>query len=201
MIQTEEMYGDNFFKSRHKYNWRSPIVCGAIAAILDPIHSAIDVGCAVGDLVAGFQELGLVAIGIEGSTACVPYLVCPRESVAISDMRKPLGESDRFDVCTCFEVAEHLEEECAAIFVDNLCRLSDQLIISACPPHPTKKPSKYHLNEQPSTYWDALFEEQGYGRRRDWEEMLRTAWHPWRRKYGVAAFHQNLLCYSRKTDA
>jgi len=204
MIETDKMYGDAFFKGRNRFSWRAPIVCDSIMNVYSHQYgrkpeSAADVGCAVGDLVQGFADLGLDAWGFEGSAAAKPYVECDPERWHVLDLRKPLGlgwEDFRLDVVTCFEVLEHLEESCARQAVQNLVDMSDVLITSACPPHPTKKATKYHLNEQFPEYWDALFEHHGYRRQPAMEQLLKDAWFPWRKKYGIAAFYQNLLVYT-----
>lgn len=203
MIKIEKLYGDGFFKGRKKYNWRMPIVCGAVVAIMEEAYgkrpeSACDVGAAIGDLVQGFVDLGLDAYGIEGSEAAAPYLVCAPERMAFWDLRKPLTAAEPYDVVTCFEVAEHLEPEYAETFVDSLTGLSDHLVMSACPPNPDGRPAtKYHLNEQPREYWEKLFQAKGFKRSPRIEAMFLQAWHPWRRKYGIAAFHQNFIYFEK----
>lgn len=214
-VDIDKLYSDKFFSGRSKYNWRAEIVCSAVVEAMRINHdltvtSACDVGCAIGDLVQGYLDLGLDAWGIEGAKAAAPYLVCPKERVAFHDLRKPLPPDGvawrspqeasvsrwpRSDVVTCFEVAEHLEPEYADQFCDTLCRLSDHLVISACPPNPNgKPPTKYHLNEQPRDYWYKLFADRGYDQDQETERLLTTMWYPWRHKYGIAAYWQNLLC-------
>jgi len=213
MIDIAKLYSDAFFKGRSRYHWRAPIVCSAVVSALDHVHtfdpmSAVDLGCATGDLVKGFLDLGLDAWGIEGGVAAAPYLAVEDTwRVQFHDLRHPLPEwvklpdlpqfPSRFDVVTCFEVAEHLEPEAADQFVETLTDLSDYLITSACPPHPHKPPTKYHLNEQPPEYWDEKFAARGFSRDTNVENFLLAAWYPWRKKYGIAAYWQNLLCYWR----
>lgn len=210
MIDIEKLYGDAFFKGRHRYHWRAPIVCTSIVRIMEHVYgeapkSAVDVGCATGDLVQGFLDLGLDAWGIEGSPAAFPYLAVEDTwRVQFHDLRQPLPEwvkleglplfPSRVDVVTCFEVAEHLEPEAACTFVKTLVSLSNHLVISACPPDVNgRPPTKYHLNEQPPAYWEHLFSREGFKRNQDVEALFKEAWHPWRKKYGIAAFHMNLL--------
>ncbi len=204
MIDTAELYPSAFFRGRSRYNWRAPIVCSSIVqacvAVLDlGPRSAVDVGCAIGDLTAQFNLMGIEAVGLEGSPCAKEHIVCDPEAWHCVDMREPIaGPWYDYDVCTCFEVAEHLEEECADTFVDNLCLLSNVLIMSACPPHATKKPTKFHVNEQEGPYWDEKFKARNYARHLALEEALKVAWHPWRKKYGIAAFYQNLLVYTQE---
>lgn len=213
----DKLYNDGFFKGRHRYHWRAPIVCASIVKAMQTVlqikaETAVDVGCATGDLVQGFVDLGLGAYGIEASRAVIPHLVCHKEHIAFHDLRDPLPEDSirwaepgklvaevvhfpSVDVATCFEVAEHLEPEYADTFVETLTKLSNVLVISTAGPDPRgKPPTKYHQNEQPPEYWYEKFAKHAFVRHRELENVLRTAWHPWRHKYGIAAFWQNLRC-------
>lgn len=204
MIDPTEMYGDKFFARRAEhYGWRAPILAQSLITLYKEFYgrdlrSVADIGCAVGDTVQGFLDAGLEGWGFEASEAARPYIVCPAENWHLMDLRKPLTGFDEFqvDLVTCFEVLEHLEPECAQTAVQNLTMLSNVLVTSACPPHPTRAPTKYHLNEQEPEYWDELFEHEGYFRAKPMERFLRAAWLPWRKKYGIAAWYQNLLVYT-----
>lgn len=217
-VNIQKLYGDGFFRKRHRYSWRAPIVCQSVVDVMRIEHglevkSACDVGAAVGDLVQGFLDLGVDAWGIEGSTAAEPYLECPRERMAFWDLREPLPPDGvewvdgttarvtrfpRVDVLTCFEVAEHLEDRYADTFLDTLVSLSDHIVMSACPPHPTKRPTKYHPNEQPREYWYEKLAARGYARDEAVEKFLTVSWYPYRGRYGIRAFWLNLLCASKE---
>jgi hypothetical protein len=203
MIDPTEMYGDKFFAKRNAhYGWRGPILADSIISMYREFYGAklesyADVGCAVGDTVKAFQDKGIEAWGFEASESARPYVVCKNWEVA--DLRIPFNPAlmgVHPDVVTCFEVLEHLEEETADFAVRNLCGMSDVIVTSACPPHPTRAATKYHLNEQHLPYWDEKFALQGYQRHKEIERFLRATWNPWRKKYGIAAWHMNLLVYT-----
>lgn len=204
--ELSNLYGQKFFRGRARYHWRSSIVCGIINYIWlrDHLKSAIDVGAGAGDLVKGFLDLGYDAYGIEGVDTCLQYAVCPRERMVIHDLRIPIDMPahmwTRFDICTCWEVAEHIEEEFSNVFCDNLCLLSDRLLMSACPPNPSGHPSKGsvgHFNEQPYEYWEGKFKIRGYSRHPKIEKRFRELVSPWRSKYGIKAFYDNVLYFQR----
>lgn len=202
-----EIYSERFFRARDRYHWRAPIVCGAILFMWrhTPIRTTIDVGAATGDLTDVFARLGIEAYAIEGSPNCLPHIVCPRDRMLIHDLRKPLDVSDppveRFDLVTCFEVLEHVEEEYADVLLDNLCLLSDRLLTSACPPNPARKGtsggSVHHVNEQYPGYWEAKFIQRGYGRVGRVERLFRDLVHPYRHKYGIKAWYENCLYFEK----
>jgi len=208
MIETDKLYSDAFFSGRNKYNWRSPIAARSIIKVYREIYkqdlrSTADLGCAIGDVVQGFLDEGIDAFGFEGSESARPHIICPKDRWGVWDLRLPIEQSPgvapdfTVDLVTCFEVLEHLEPECAETAVQNLCCISDVLITSACPPNAQgRPPTKYHLNEQEEVYWNRLFGRHGYARHGLWERRLRAEWAPWRKKYGIAAWYQNLLVYT-----
>lgn len=204
----KDIYKESFFCRRHKMAWRAPVICTAIASAIQ-FDSVIDVGCAIGDLVAGFQDLGKHAFGIEGSQGAEPYLVCPRDTVFFRDLRRPLDSPaaikklfirapDRkplYGLVTALEVAEHIEPEYAEQFVTTLTELSNRVLISAAPPG---QKGHYHVNCQPVSYWDALFGKRGYVRKDGIVRTIKDAWAPYRHKDGVRAYDKNLHYYEAR---
>lgn len=187
------IYPPRFFARRHKMAWRAPILCGAIQDVLYP-KSVVDVGCAIGDLVAEWIRMGVDSKGIEGSEACLPYIVSPSGSVVINDLRRPFLLEKEYDLATCFEVAEHIEPEYAAVFVYNLVNMSDRILVSIAPPG---QGGHYHVNCQPEPYWNELFSRFGYIPDASVAENVRQRILPWAKKPGVLAIYQNLAFYRR----
>lgn len=192
----ENQYKKTFFKNRRRLKWRAPIVCSAIKEIINPA-SVVDVGCATGDLVAAYEDFGISAWGIEGSKNCIEFLECKREKVIIHDLRTPLNtllEYPKFDLATCFEVAEHIEPDYTDIFIDNLCKLSDKILISSAPPG---QKGRDHFNCQPFDYWVLRFAKLDYVYNDYMVQDLRGAWKPWKNKPGIKAYYENLLYFEK----
>ena len=69
-------------------------------------------------------------------------------------------EIDReFDLVVSLEVAEHLPEECAKIFIKSLTKLGPVILFSAAIPF---QGWTNHLNEQWPDYWANYFKDNGY---------------------------------------
>lgn len=200
MNPVEDLYDKRFFRSRHRLNWRAPYVCGGIIETfgLKRGDSVIDIGCGIGDLVAEFISLGYKAQGVEGSKYSLGFAVPPPGAIMVHDMRKEI-DVDMFNVpyklLTCFEVAEHLEEEYANTFVFNLCILSDTIVMSAAPPG---QGGIGHVNCQPLEYWEKKFSTFNYGYSAHYTNALRSYWTPWRKKPGIKAFFENLMIFKKK---
>jgi len=193
MRTVEEMYNGRFFRGRHRLEWRSEPVCEAIVETINP-KSIIDVGCAIGDLIKGFDKLQILCYGIEGSKEVIPYLVVDKDKVFIKDLRLPLNLGMYFDLVVCLEVAEHIEKECSDAFVKNLCYLSKNILMSAAPPG---QEGHFHLNCQPSSYWEFKFSNHAYIRQPHVEERIKSYWEPWKNKKGIKAYYDNLLFFRR----
>lgn len=194
MKPLDEIYGPRFFARRHRLNWRTPIVCRAIQDVLAP-KSVIDVGCATGDLVAEFLVQGVQAFGIEGSTACLQYLECSASRLFLFDLRYALPEQiPRYSLALCLEVAEHIEPQFAHQLVNNLCLLSDRVLMSAAPPG---QDGHHHVNCQHPEYWEDLFRNRLYRRVRRVERQIKEILAPWKAKPGIKAYYQNLLYFEK----
>jgi SAM-dependent methyltransferase len=190
------MYPASFFKKRDKLNFRAPYIVQAIMSTLSP-KSVVDVGCAIGDLVKGFQDLKIRALGIEGSRAAAPYVVLDEMSILYEDLRLPLPPMSKFDLLISFEVFEHIEEEYADQLCKNVTELSDNLLISAAPPG---QEGHHHFNCQLPEYWSAKFEKLNFSRVTSVEHRIKQLLKSQARRAGIKAIYQNLLFYRRKND-
>ena len=65
---------------------------------------------------------------------------------------EPLPEAfpQKYDLLITIEVAEHLYEEDASKFIENICRYSDKIIFSSTPDDIYEKT---HFNVQQAEYW------------------------------------------------
>lgn len=73
---------------------------------------------------------------------------------------KSFLEHGTLDLAFSFEVAEHIEQDYADIFVDNMLSGDPRwVIMTAAPPG---QGGCWHVNEQPKSYWIEKFERRGY---------------------------------------
>lgn len=121
--------------------------------------SAVDVGCGTGVYLEQLQSRDVEVMGIENAPAALEGCRVERDCLLVHDLREPLALDRRFDLAISFEVAEHLEPEYAAGFVESLCALSDTVFFSAAFPG---QGGVGHVNEQQWEYWLALFWQCGY---------------------------------------
>jgi hypothetical protein len=198
MYDLDKAYPSKFFTQRRSLEWRVPIIVDAIMHVLNP-QSVIDVGCGNADLLERFSlKIKSPCYGIEGTTNALAAIRAPMNNyVFLRDLRAPLEPSfllRRVDLAVCFEVAEHIELEYSDIFVDNLCSLSDHILMSAA--HPGQG-GKCHVNCQPQAYWFYKFESRGYRRNHQVEDDLKAQWAAWRHKKGIKAYYENLMYWEK----
>lgn len=192
MNKLEDVYGDKFFRKRNSLSWRVPYVCNAIIKAYPAAKSIVDVGCAIGDYTRGFLDRGIVAGGIEGSSASKSYWVVP--NIQIYDLRK-LFATWEYDLAMCFEVLEHVEPEYAGILVQNLINLSNNILVSAAPPGQL---GVGHVNCQPKKYWIELFDRVDYIADHNIVNIIRNEWQPVKEKRAMRAYYQNLMAFRKK---
>jgi 2-polyprenyl-3-methyl-5-hydroxy-6-metoxy-1,4-benzoquinol methylase len=194
MQPVREIYKKQFFGRRDRLAWRVPIVCDAVQNTfnLPPQSGIIDVGCAIGDYIAELENRGYVTAGIEGSQEALPFAVST--NIFICDLRIPIVMTRKYDLCICLEVAEHIEEEYADQLVDNLCDLSDLILISAAPPG---QGGHHHVNCQPKTYWIDKFAERNFFRSTLKEDTWKKSLGPFIRRKEIACYYNNIMVFRR----
>jgi SAM-dependent methyltransferase len=133
-------------------------VVGRLSSAL-PVASIADFGCGQGAWLRAWSETGASILGVDG-----PYIERDRLMIDAADFRAAdLGErvelGRRFDLVQSLEVAEHLPASKAAGFVETLVSHAPLVLFSAAMPG---QGGENHVNEQPLSYWRALFRERGY---------------------------------------
>lgn len=195
--RVSEVYKGGFFKNRHKLGWRAPIVCDMLINLfsLKKSQSIIDVGCAIGEYVATFKKYGFISWGIEGSEAAREFMVT--KNVSIWDLRQDLSMGPcqgKYDLAISLEVAEHIEPEYAGVYLDNLCLLSDTILMTAA--HPGQG-GHGHVNCQEKGWWSCEMANRGYRRNpeleRGWVERLR----PWNHRKEINVYAKNVMVFER----
>lgn len=134
--------------------------------------TALDAGCAMGMLVEALRDRGVDAYGFDISGYALAQ--------AREDIRQYLWEASlsdplprAYDLIVCIEVLEHLSRVDAEAAVENLCRHTDQVLLSSTPEHYAEAT---HFNVQPPEYWAELFARNDFVRDVDVDASFITAW-------------------------
>ena len=140
-------------------------------------RSVLDVGCAMGLLVEQLRIRGVEAWGIDVSEFAIGNVhssvaqYCAVSSAA--DEALPNGFPQSFDLVTCIEVIEHLEDEAVLPALENLTTLADRLLFSSSPEDYAEAT---HLNVKPPDEWSARLAGLGMWRNMDLDASFLTPW-------------------------
>jgi SAM-dependent methyltransferase len=151
--------------------------------------SVVDVGCGTGAWLSVFREFDVNDIlGIDGRWVDIDMLLIPDEKFLPADVERPIVLKRRFDLAISLEVAEHLHEKNAGIFIDSLVSLAPVILFSAAIPG---QGGTCHRNEQWPEYWAGRFLERGYVAR----DIIRKT--IWRNDNVEWWYAQNMLLFVR----
>jgi SAM-dependent methyltransferase len=134
----------------------------AITRIYHP-RSVIDLGCGTGLYLEPFD---CAKRGIDISLEAFQPEVCQAiDCLCYGDLSQPIEYLQKYSLALCLEVVEHIGSENADTLVDNICRASDTIVMTAAPPG---QAGLNHVNCQPQAYWEAKFAAHGF--RRDYHD-------------------------------
>ncbi len=154
------------------------------------IASVLDLGCAGGLFVHQCLQMGIEAIGLEGSDfnekrsrnewAHIPF------NLFTCDISRPFvirdshtGDNMRFDCITAWEVLEHINELGLDNLFRSLSRQSSTGTLFCC--SITSTPSPYdgvdlHQTQKPAEWWDAFFRGHRWSCDTEKEQLFSSCW-------------------------
>lgn len=185
----QSLYEKAFCTNDHDGSARSAeIILGRLFKYFTP-ESVVDVGCARGAWLRTSLSLGVRRVlGLDGEYVDRKELVIPPEHFVPVDLSEPIRVAERFDLCICMEVAEHLPFRESERFIRDLTRLSDVVLFSAATPY---QGGYGHINEQWPEFWALLFRKFGYSAHDPFRKHL------WQHKEVLFWYVQNVLVFTR----
>lgn len=142
----------------HNYSAAREVV-PLVMSLVNPA-SVLDVGCGIGTWLKVFEENGIQDyLGVDGKYVDLVKLKIPASQFYTSDLNKPLYLNRKFDLVLSLEVAEHIEEKSAEVFIESLLRHGDVHLFSAAIPGQL---GQNHINEQWPEYWEKKFAKFGF---------------------------------------
>lgn len=161
-IDLSENYGEQYYQGYYERSPKWFRFFGNIADCLVEQFSPkrhLDAGCAWGLLVEMLRERGVESFGIDFSSYALaqvhpdiqPY--CRRASLT-----EPIKDGP-YDLVSCIEVLEHMEEADALQAIENLTAVTEIILFSSTP-YDFDDPT--HINVQPLLYWLRAFAKHGF---------------------------------------
>ena len=154
-----EVYSRSYFRDVERLEAGSVgHMAGWIMSELRPApRRVIDVGCGPGHLMAALREQGAEVFGVDISREALRAsrekgLAVERFDLTAPGVALPGGP---YDLAVSCEVAEHLEERFADLFVEKLTSTAPRVFLTAAEPETGLGPGLFHVNEQPHAYWVA----------------------------------------------
>jgi SAM-dependent methyltransferase len=159
-----------------------------IIKIIDP-KSVVDVGCGTATFLNCFKKQGVIKIlGLDGKWANKDLLfknILPSEFIEVN-LEGSITLEEKFDLVVSLEVAEHISEKSADIFVENLVNLGGVILFSAAVPG---QGGQNHINEKWLTYWEEKFSKHNY----ELKDVLRPIF--WNNKKVFWWYKQNMVLF------
>jgi SAM-dependent methyltransferase len=131
--------------------------------------SVVDFGCGPGIWLNEFLSRGLEVKGYDFGEGIAEYLSIPAHLYEQANLAAPVAAGRKYDIAVSLEVAEHIEDDKADVFVESLCGASDTIVFSAAIPG---QGGTHHVNEQWIGYWIEKFDARGYA----YEDIRHLFW-------------------------
>jgi SAM-dependent methyltransferase len=155
----------------------------------DP-KSILDVGCGIGGWLSVARKLGVNDItGIDGWYVDTSKLYIPEDLFIKKDLTKAFDLKKEYDLLMCLEVAEHIDEQYADIFIASLVKHSKLILFSAAIPNQV---GENHVNEQYPEYWQKKFQHHGF----QYYDIMRSRF--WENKNIHWWYKQNMFIVAHK---
>jgi hypothetical protein len=161
MPNLSHIYGDDFFREwgagHEKYVTGARLITDVLWEIYKP-GRLIDLGCGCGVYADGFQKKGASVVAVDG--VLPPAAESFPVQLEVRDLTVPMENPwGAFDLALCLDVAEHIPEAFTDVFLQNITRFSDRLILSAAQ---VGQGGHHHVNERPKRYWVDKLARQGF---------------------------------------
>jgi len=161
-VSLKETYDRDFYHGQSKGSARAAqlILPYVLQAVGSP-RTVLDIGCGVGTWLRVLQDLipDVKILGVDHPDVPQDLLMISKDEFVGMDLRKEINLGSRFELVMSLEVAEHIDNKYAGVFINNLTRHSDRILFSAAIPG---QRGDDHVNERWPSFWIDLFAQQGF---------------------------------------
>ena len=175
----DEAYTESFFGWGDNATQQKVLAKYFVPKIIEKFNPkyVFDIGCGSGQWLDEYRKYNVLTKGVEGSSnAFIEMSDETKEVVLEWDLRDKIKEEDyNIDFVQSFEVAEHIEEEYADVFVHNLIKDDPDIVLLTAAPAGQEGGGVQHVNCQERYYWmkkmkdkDYLFNQDLLNEIKDW---------------------------------
>ncbi len=170
-MSSHNVYNNDFYSNQKNGSLLSAeVVVPIILEYFPDTKSVIDFGCGVGTWLSVFNQNGIEIIhGLDGEYVLKNELLIENNNFQPSDLKNEIKLENKYDIALSLEVAEHIPEDRAETFVDNLVNSSNIIVFSAAIPG---QGGDDHINEQWQSYWISKFEKRGFTLKGDLKDKI-----------------------------
>lgn len=155
-MTSPELYDEDYYDEWTDYKKEAGLQFRKVVVnTFSNVSSCVDLGCGDGNLTKPLEN-DMDLVGYDFSESAIER--CVLNECYVKDLREEL-EVPSAELCISIEVVEHISEEYANVFAENVCKVSDSyaLISTATP----GQGGVGHVNEQPRDYWLDIFFDLG----------------------------------------
>jgi len=160
MKSNKTFYNNKFYEGEAERSFES---VNEVFSLLFQIYkpkSMVDFGCGQGTWLAAAEQLGVKNLkGYDGEWVDKDKLYSKKVDFEQVNLEREIKNENKFDIAVSLEVAEHLKEESATIFVNSICNASDIILFGAAI---KGQGGINHINEQKQSYWIKLFKKNNF---------------------------------------
>jgi len=160
-MNKESIYNTSFFDKHLAWSMNSArVIVPEVIEFVKP-DTVVDFGCGNGTWLKVIKEIypNIEVYGLDGDYVNPDQLLISRNEFLPCDLKHKVELNKKYDLVISLEVAEHLPEESADQFVENLVNAGDVILFSAAFPG---QGGTNHVNEQLPDYWENKFEKYNY---------------------------------------
>lgn len=116
-----------------------------------------------------------------------------REQIELFDLRKPLEKYAKYSMVVCTEVGEHIDKEYEDVFLDNLQKISEDVLVLSW----SNEKNPQHFNPRPRSYIAKQMHKRGFIEARWATRLLRASLRQLVSPYGFQWWAEDVAVYVR----
>lgn len=158
--ENKKFYNQDFYNLQTENSLQSAREILSLVFTIYKPESIVDFGCGQGTWLTAADELGVKKLqGYDGEWIDCDKLYSHNICFESVNLEAEIITKEKFDLAISLEVAEHLKESSAEIFIESLCNSSDVVLFGAAV---KGQAGSNHINTQWQSYWVHKFKKNDF---------------------------------------